>query len=59
MARPIQRRSAAASAVGRAVEERRIVQIDDVLNDPDYTHGAVAEAGGIRTVLAVPLLRQG
>ena len=46
------------SAVGRAVEERRIVQIDDILNDPEYTHGAVAEAGGIRTVLAVPLLRQ-
>ncbi|MER8967279.1 GAF domain-containing protein [Mesorhizobium sp. M0808] len=46
------------SAVGRAVEERRIIQIDDILDDPEYTHGAVAEAGGIRTVLAVPLLRQ-
>jgi len=46
------------STVGRAVEERRIVQIDDILDDPEYTHGAVAEAGGIRTVLAVPLLRQ-
>ena len=46
------------SAVGRAFEERRIIQIDDIQNDPDYTHGAVAEAGGIRTVLAVPLLRQ-
>jgi two-component system NtrC family sensor kinase len=46
------------SAVGRAVEERRIIQIDDIMKDPEYTHGAVAEAGGIRTVLAVPLLRQ-
>ena len=43
----------------RVLEERRIVQIADILADPEYTHGAVAEAGGIRTVLAVPLLRAG
>ena len=46
------------SAVGRAAEERRIIQIHDVLEDPEYTHAAIAEAGGFRTVLAVPLLRE-
>jgi GAF domain-containing protein len=46
------------SAVGRAAAERRIVQIDDVLSDPDYEDAAIAAAGGFRTVLAVPLLRE-
>jgi GAF domain-containing protein len=46
------------SAVGRVLSERRIVQIPDVLADPDYLDSAVAEAGGFRTVLAVPLFRE-
>ena len=47
------------SAVGRVMEERRIVQIEDVIADPDYRVALIAEAGGFRTVLAAPLLREG
>ncbi|MER8991448.1 GAF domain-containing protein [Mesorhizobium sp. M0590] len=47
------------SAVGRVIEERRIVQIEDVTADPDYRVTLIAEAGGFRTVLAAPLLREG
>ncbi|CAN7242070.1 GAF domain-containing protein [Mesorhizobium sp. LjNodule214] len=47
------------SAVGRAAEERRVMQIEDVTVDPEYTHSAIAAVGGMRTVLAVPLLREG
>jgi len=47
------------SAVGRVMEERRLVQIEDVLADPDYRVQLIAEAGGFRTVLAAPLLREG
>ena len=47
------------SAVGRAAEERRVIQIEDVTVDPEYTHSAIAAVGGMRTVLAVPLLREG
>ncbi|PBB91632.1 hypothetical protein CK215_15280 [Mesorhizobium sp. WSM3864] len=47
------------SAVGRVIEERRIVQIEDVTADPDYRVALIAEAGGFRTVLAAPLLREG
>src|SRR4029078_1725720 len=46
------------SAVGRVVSERRIVQIHDVTADPDYVDSTIAEAGGFRTVLAVPLFRE-
>ena len=46
------------SAVGRVVEEGTIIQIEDVLLDPDYKMGALAESGGYRTVLAVPLFRE-
>jgi two-component system, NtrC family, sensor kinase len=38
--------------------ERRIVHIPDVLTDPEYTYGA-REIGGFRTLLGVPLLREG
>ncbi|MER9657487.1 GAF domain-containing protein [Mesorhizobium sp. M0152] len=47
------------SAVGRVIEERRIVQIEDVTADPDYRVALIAEAGGFRTILAAPLLREG
>jgi signal transduction histidine kinase len=39
--------------------ERKSVQILDVLADPEYTFHETAELGGIRTILAVPLLREG
>jgi signal transduction histidine kinase len=44
------------SATGRAVLERRIVHIEDVLCDAEYTWVG-RDAAGIRTILAVPMLR--
>ena len=45
------------SCVGRTLIERRVVQIDDVRADPEYDQsGALA---GVRTMLGVPLLRDG
>ena len=47
------------TGIGRAVTENRAVQIDDVLADSEYTYGEGQRLGGYRTMLAVPLLRQG
>lgn len=47
------------SAIGRTVLERRVVHIVDVLDDPDYSLSGLQEAGGYRTVLGVPMLREG
>ncbi|RXH25328.1 hypothetical protein XH99_25215 [Bradyrhizobium nanningense] len=43
---------------GRAILDRAIVQIPDVLADPEYSR-EFALAGGWRAVLAVPLLHEG
>src|SRR5262245_65816638 len=43
---------------GRAILDRAIVHVPDVLNDPEYSR-ELALAGGWRAVLAVPLLRDG
>src|SRR5262245_59171552 len=47
------------TVVGRALLEGRIVQVADVLADPEYTWTEAQERTGFRTVLAVPLLREG
>ena len=47
------------STAGRAIAERRPVQIPDVLADADYELKEVAKAIGLRTMLAVPLMREG
>jgi signal transduction histidine kinase len=47
------------SAVGRAVLERRPVHVPDILADPDYKRLDLAEVRNFRTVLAVPMLREG
>jgi signal transduction histidine kinase len=39
--------------------EGRIIHIHDVLADPDYKMTEAAKLGGIRTMLGVPLLREG
>src|SRR6516225_3696214 len=44
------------AATGKAVLERRIVHIHDVFDDPEYTWVG-REAAGVRTILAVPMLR--
>ena len=47
------------SATGRVLLERKIVHIPDVLTDSEYTYAARGTVGGFRTVLGVPLLREG
>ena len=47
------------SIVGRVITEGRTVQVADVLVDPSYKMTEQARMGGIRTVLGVPLLREG
>src|SRR5262249_59225976 len=39
--------------------ECQVVHIADVLADPDYTWAEAQRLGGYRTVLAVPMLREG
>jgi signal transduction histidine kinase len=47
------------TVVGRSLLEGRIVQVPDVLADSEYTWTEAQERTGFRTVLAVPLLREG
>jgi signal transduction histidine kinase len=46
------------SVVGRALLDRKPVQVADVLSDPEYTHFEPQKKAGYRTFLAVPLLRE-
>jgi GAF domain-containing protein len=39
--------------------ERKIVHIPDVLTDAEYTYAARGRVGGFRSLLSVPLLREG
>jgi GAF domain-containing protein len=43
---------------GRALLERKIIHVLDALADPEFTY-AVQKVGGFRTLLGVPLLREG
>jgi len=47
------------SAYGRAVLERRVVHIPDVLADAEYTWHEGQKIAGNRAILGVPLLREG
>src|SRR5262249_45014767 len=47
------------SVIGRAVLESRPVQIADVLADPEYTQTEAQKLSQSRTILGVPLLREG
>jgi len=49
----------AGTVAGRVLLERKIVHVLDVLNDPEYTNVVGQKIGGFRTVLGVPLLREG
>jgi signal transduction histidine kinase/CheY-like chemotaxis protein len=52
-------RAGRGTVVGRALQEGRIVQVADVLADTEYTWAEAQERTGFRTVIAVPLLREG
>jgi two-component system, NtrC family, sensor kinase len=45
--------------VGRAIAEGRTVHVPDVLADPEFEGGIMQQAVGYRSVLCVPLLREG
>ena len=47
------------SVIGRTMTEGKAVQISDVLSDPEYAYLESQKKGGFRTMLGVPLLREG
>ncbi|MFY9601217.1 MAG: GAF domain-containing protein [Pseudolabrys sp.] len=47
------------SITGRTALEGKVVHVPDVMTDPEYTWGQAQQLGGYRTVLGVPLLRDG
>src|SRR5258706_4109 len=47
------------SIAGRTLLEGKAVQVADVLADPEYQFKEGAKVGGTRTMLGVPLLREG
>jgi signal transduction histidine kinase len=47
------------SASGRSLLEGRVVHIPDVKADPEYTWVEAQRLGDFRTILAVPMLREG
>jgi GAF domain-containing protein len=48
-----------ATLTGRAVFERKPIHVQDIQNDPQYALPEAARIGGFRTMLGVPLLREG
>jgi GAF domain-containing protein len=47
------------SASGRALREGRVIHIPDVKKDPDYTWVEAQKLADFRTIIAVPMLREG
>jgi GAF domain-containing protein len=47
------------TATGRSLLEGKVVHIPDVRADPEYTFVEAQKLGGFRTVLSVPMLREG
>ena len=47
------------TVVGRVLLERKTVHMHDIQADPDYELGGLVALGGYRTMLGVPMLRQG
>jgi len=52
-------KASSGSATGRVALEGRAIHIPDVLADPDYQAAGYQQAFGYRTILGVPLLREG
>jgi GAF domain-containing protein len=53
------RKAARGSITGRTALEGKVVHVHDVNSDPEYTWSEAQQLGGYRTVLGVPLLRDG
>jgi two-component system, NtrC family, sensor kinase len=51
--------AAEGSVLGRTVKQKRLIQVEDVLADPNYTFLEGQKRAGFRTVLGVPLIREG
>ena len=47
------------TAVGRAAISRQVARIDDAWTDPLYEKKHEAKVGGIRSIIGVPLMREG
>ena len=47
------------TVTGRTALEGKVVQIEDMLNDPDYTLTDLIRKIGARTMIGVPLMREG
>src|SRR6202046_1361893 len=47
------------TAVGRAVLHRKVARIDDAWTDPLYEKKEDAKIGGVRSMIGVPLMREG
>ena len=47
------------TATGRALLDGKVIHIADVLNDPDYGWAEAQKLGDFRTILGVPMLREG
>jgi signal transduction histidine kinase len=47
------------TGTGRALLEGRVIHIPDVRADPDYSWKEAQQLGGFRTMLGVPMLREG
>jgi GAF domain-containing protein/CheY-like chemotaxis protein len=47
------------TATGRALLEGKIVQIEDVEADPNYTWQEAHRLGGFRSIIGVPMMREG
>ena len=52
-------RAGSGSAIGRAVQTRAVVHIPDVEADAHYKQQAIAQAVKFRSVVALPILREG
>jgi GAF domain-containing protein len=48
-----------ATGTGRALSEGKVIHIPDVQSDPDYTWKEAQRLGGFRTMLGVPMMREG
>ncbi len=47
------------TVMGRALLEGKVVQVPDVMDDPEYTWTDFQKLGAFRTILGVPLMREG